>query len=144
MDKKEAALHHVKAFAFLAKASSNHWVAVESMHHGEPAAATGPMELVLVALGGCTGADVANILEKKRAAFTRFEINISGERAETHPKVFTKIHIEYILEGKDLRASDVEQAIELSQSTYCSVSAMLKKTAEITCSYKLLKSPDAQ
>ncbi len=139
MDKKEAALHHVKAFTFLAKAGSNHWVTVESAHQGEPAAATGPMELVLVALGGCTGADVVGIMEKKRAAFTRLEIFVSGERAETHPKVYTKIHVEYVFEGKNLRPNDIEQAIELSRTKYCSVSAMLSKTAEITHSYKILE-----
>lgn len=140
MEQKKATLYHVKAFSFIAKANSNHWVAVESAHQETPAAATGPMELVLIALGGCTGADVIGIMEKKRAALTRFEINVSGERAETHPKVYTKIHIEYIFEGRKLRQNDIEQAIELSRTKYCSVSAMLSKTAEITHSYKILES----
>ncbi|MDP2960847.1 MAG: OsmC family protein [candidate division Zixibacteria bacterium] len=97
-----------------------------------------PMELVLLALGGCTGLDVISILEKKRAKLEGIEIKINAEKTEEHPKVFKKIKIEYIFRGKDLKESDLKTAIELSQEKYCSVSAMLNKTAELSYTWKVL------
>ena len=97
-----------------------------------------PMELVLLALGGCTGLDVVSILEKKRAKLEGMEIKIEAERTENHPKVFKKIKIEYLFKGKDLKESDLKTAIELSQEKYCSVSAMLNKTAELSYTWKVL------
>lgn len=97
-----------------------------------------PMELVLLALGGCTGLDVVSILEKKRAKLEGIEIKINAEKTEEHPKVFKKIKIEYIFRGKDLKESDLKTAIELSQEKYCSVSAMLNKTAELSYTWKVL------
>jgi len=97
-----------------------------------------PMELVLLALGGCTGLDVVSILEKKRAKLEGMEIKINAEKTEEHPKVFKKIKIEYIFRGKDLKESDLKTAIELSQEKYCSVSAMLNKTAELSYTWKIL------
>ena len=92
------------------------------------------MELVLIALGGCTGSDVAIILEKKRVRFSKFEMKITGERAAEDPKVYTTIHIDYRVEGVDLREKDIAHAIELSMTKYCSVSAMLKKSVALTYS----------
>jgi len=97
-----------------------------------------PMELVLLALGGCTGLDVISILEKKRAKLEEMEIKIEAEKTENHPKVFKNIKIEYLFQGKDLKESDLKTAIELSQEKYCSVSAILKKTAELSYSWKIL------
>lgn len=98
-----------------------------------------PMELLLVGLGGCTGMDVVAILKKMRKQIVNFRLNITAERAKEHPKVYTNINLEYILEG-NMEEKDVERAIELSQHKFCSASAMLGKTAKITYSYKLLKS----
>jgi putative redox protein len=89
----------------------------------------GPMELLLVGLGGCTGMDVISILEKKRQKVTHFEIRIHGERAGEHPKVFKKIALEYIVGGEAIDPAAVERAVELSETKYCSVMAMLSKTA---------------
>jgi putative redox protein len=97
-----------------------------------------PMELVLLALGGCTGLDVISILEKKRAKLEGMEIKIEAEKTENHPKVFKNIKIEYLFQGKDLKESDLKTAIELSQEKYCSVSAILKKTAELSYSWTIL------
>jgi len=97
---------------------------------GSDSAAT-PMELVMLGLLGCTGVDVTSALQKMRQPLDSLEITGSGERAENHPKVFTKIHLVYTLTG-DLDAKKVERAISLSESTYCSVSAMLKASVEIT------------
>jgi putative redox protein len=91
-----------------------------------------PMELVLIALGGCTSMDVVPILKKKRQEVNAFEIRIHGDRAEEHPHVYTHITLEYVVTGHNIDQAAVERAIELSETKYCSVNAMLKKTANIT------------
>ena len=97
-----------------------------------------PMQMVLAALAGCSGVDVVMILNKKRVNFTDLQIKVSGKRADTHPKVYTDIHITYYVWGENIKEKDVEQAIELSEEKYCSVSAMLKSTAIIHSAYKIL------
>jgi len=94
---------------------------------------------VLTGLAGCTGIDIVSILKKKKANLTDFKVYVRGMRAETYPMVYTDIEVEYILWGDDLKSRDVEQAIKLSEQKYCSVSAMLEKTANIRSSYKILK-----
>jgi len=91
-----------------------------------------PIELVLMALGGCTAMDVILILKKKKVDLDHFTIQLEGERASEHPKYYTKINLNYIFEGKNLKEEDIRQAIELSMDKYCSVSAMLKEKAEIS------------
>ena len=103
----------------------------------------GPMEVVLVALAACSGDDVLSIMNKKRQEVTDLKVNARGKRAETPPKVYTEIHVEYILRGNHLKEKDVEQAIRLSQEKYCSVGAMLGKTAKISTSFKILTSNEA-
>ncbi len=100
-----------------------------------------PMEMVLASLAGCSGVDVVNILQKKRVNFSDLEIRVSGKRADTHPKVYTEIHVKYLIWGEGIKEKDVEQAIELSENKYCSVSAMLKSTAEIHSDYQILAPP---
>jgi putative redox protein len=99
-------------------------------------AAPGPMEMLLGALGACTSVDVAIILAKKRQKLESLEVSISGERASDPPQVWTKIEMVYRLGGK-LDDKAVRDAIELSQSKYCSVAAMLRKTAAITYRYEI-------
>ena len=140
MKKREAIVRHVQNLTFIGKAGSNHWTTIDSSHGESSAAATSPMELILIALGGCTGSDVAIILEKKRARVSKFEMNITGERAQKDPKVYTSIHINYIVEGFNLREKDIAHAIELSMTKYCSVSAMLKKSVSLTYSYTIIGS----
>jgi putative redox protein len=91
-----------------------------------------PMELQLMALGGCTAMDVVLILKKKKADLKHFSIEVDGEKASQHPKYYIKINLNYIFEGKSLKEEDVRQAIELSMDKYCSVSAMLKEKTEIS------------
>ncbi len=98
----------------------------------------GPMEAVLTALAACTGDDVLAILNKKRQHVAELKINVRGRRAENLPKVYTEIHVEYILRGNELQEKDIEQAIRLSEEKYCSVGAMLGKTAKIHTSFKVL------
>ena len=91
-----------------------------------------PMETVLAGTGGCTAYDVVVILKKSKQQVTGCEVRLQAERAETDPKVFTKIHMHFVVRGRDLKPSTVESAIKLSHGKYCSASAMLGKTAAIT------------
>ena len=94
-----------------------------------------PMELVLAGLGGCTAMDVISTLKKQRQDVTDCRIQVSAKRADTIPKVFTEIHIQYDVYGRDLRDAAVRRSVELSMETYCSVSRMLKQTVDITYAY---------
>jgi putative redox protein len=96
-----------------------------------------PIELLLVALGGCTGIDVVSILKKQRQKVEGLEMVISGERVENPPRVYGRIHVEYIVYGKDISEKAVKRAIELSEKKYCSVGAMLGAKAELTASYRI-------
>jgi putative redox protein len=91
-----------------------------------------PLQLFAVGLVGCTGMDVISILQKKRQDVTEFEVSAEIERSEDHPKVFTKIILEYKVTGKNLDQKAVERAVELSETRYCGAQAMLAKTAEIS------------
>lgn len=135
----KATIKQVSGCSFIGKADSNHWVSIDTPHEsfGSDAAAR-PMELVLIALGSCAGCDIVSILKKKKVELNGFEINITAERAETYPKVFTQIHIEFVFYGKEINSVHVERAIELSWEKFCPVSAMLKGSVPITSSYKIL------
>ncbi len=91
-----------------------------------------PLQLFAIGLVGCTGMDVISILQKKRQEVTKFEVSAEIEQAEEHPKVFTKILLEYKITGKNLDQKSVERAVELSENRYCGAQAMLRETAEIT------------
>ena len=97
-----------------------------------------PMEMILASLAGCTGVDIVNILKKKRVKFSDLQIKVSGMRTNTHPKVYTDIHVTYLIWGEGIKEKDVEKAIHLSEDKYCSVSAMLKSTAKIHSDYQIL------
>lgn len=141
MATKKAIVKHIQGVTFIGKTDSNHWVVMDGPEQfGGSDAGIRPKELLLIALGGCTGSDVAVILQKKKVKLDGFEMNITAEVQETHPQVFTKIHLEYVFYGKDIPNEAVERAIELSQKTYCSVTAMLQKAVEITHSYRIEES----
>jgi len=112
---------------FTGIADSGHQIVVD----GDKAAGNSPMELVLIALCGCTGYDVVSILQKKRELFTSLEVRAQAERAANPPSVYTEIKLRYRIGGKVSRKA-VEDAVRLSKEKYCSVSAMLDKTAKIT------------
>jgi len=125
---------------FLARGDSNHWVPIDTREKaGGSDAASSPMELVLMGLASCTGLDVRVILEKRRVQLNDFTVEVDAERAEEHPKVYTKIHLKYTFTSPDLTEKDAEKAISLSENKYCSVSAMLEKTAEITTEYEIIR-----
>lgn len=94
-----------------------------------------PMEMVLLGLGGCTSFDVVQILKRGRHAVTGCEVEIEAERAEKPPKVFTRIHVKFVIRGRGLPEEAVRRAVDLSAEKYCSVSIMLAKTAEVTHSF---------
>ena len=129
----EVKLQQVKGGTFAARGTSNHWTMIDvKKEAGGQGAASGPMELILFGLGGCTGTDVDTILKKMKLSIENIEIDIQAERAEEHPKVYTKIDMTYHFYGKDLPQKKLERAVKLSKDTYCSVSAMLAATVEIT------------
>ena len=97
-----------------------------------------PMEMLLLGLGGCSSFDVVLILQKSKQAVTDCEVLIEAERAEKDPKVFTKIHLHFIVKGHNLAPDKVERAINLSAEKYCSASIMFGKTAEISHDFEIL------
>ena len=98
-----------------------------------------PMEMLLLGVAGCTMIDVVTTLQKMRQDLSHCETKISAERANDHPKVFTDIHIQFIVKGKDLDSKKVDKAITLSAEKYCSASIMLGKTAKITHDFEVLE-----
>jgi len=112
---------------FLGQASSSHGIVVD----GDKKTGNSPMELVLIGLCGCTGYDVASILTKKREPFTSIEVRAEAERAASPPTVYTEIRLVYRVGGK-VSHKAVEDAVRLSEEKYCSVAAMLHKTAKIS------------
>ncbi|MGH8475968.1 MAG: OsmC family protein [Methylococcales bacterium] len=96
-----------------------------------------PMEMLLLGMGACTAFDVVHILKKGRHAVTDCEVEITAERVETEPRVFSVIHVHFIVSGRDLKESAVARAIELSAEKYCSASIMLGKTAAISHHYEI-------
>ena len=100
--------------------------------HGGTGGGPAPLETLLLALAGCTGMDVVSVLRKMRAPVDLLMVEVSGERAQEHPRVFTEIHVRYVAEGGGLRPEQVVKAAALSQEKYCSVSAMLRKAVPVT------------
>jgi putative redox protein len=144
MAKKNAYLKQIKGITFAGKSDSNIWLTMDGPEDfGGSNAGIQPKELLLLALGGCTSSDVVSILQKKRAKIDNYEVKIDADVAEEHPQVFTRIHLEYIFTGKDLNSKDIERAIELSQTKYCSVTKMLEKACPITHSYTINESVEA-
>jgi putative redox protein len=126
--------------SFIAETGSGHLVAMD----GAPEAgghnlAPRPMELLLAGAGGCTSFDVVLILRRGRQEVSGCEVKLTAERAESDPKVFTRIHFHFAVHGKNLKAETVERAIKLSAEKYCSASIMLGKTAEITHSWEIVE-----
>jgi putative redox protein len=135
---KTALVRQVRGITLAGKTDSNHWVMMDGPpEFGGSNAGTRPKELLLLALGGCTASDVISILQKKRVALDGLDIHVTAEQRDEHPQVFTQIHLEYVLHGDGLRPQDVERAIELSETKYCSVNAMLRPAIPITWSYRI-------
>ena len=106
--------------------------------NGDRKAAPTPLEMLLVSVAACTAADVISILLKKRQDVTDYRVKIKGERAEDHPRKFLKFHIHHIVHGRSVSEKAVADAIELSDTKYCSVAATVRPTAEITTSFEII------
>jgi putative redox protein len=124
--------------SFVGEAGSGHSVVMD----GAPEAGgrnlgIRPMEMLLLGMGGCTAFDVVMILKKARQEIVDCEVHLEAERAETEPKVFTRIHVHFVVVGRRLSEKHVRRAVELSAEKYCSASIMLGKTAEITHDYEI-------
>lgn len=136
----KARVKWVEDVLFVGESGTGHTVVMDG-----PAEAGGhgtgmrPMELLLLGLGGCTSFDVIDILKKSRQDVTDCVVDVSAERSEEAPKVFTKIHVHYTVTGRNLKANFVDRAVKLSTEKYCSASIMLAKTAEITHDYEVIE-----
>jgi putative redox protein len=136
----ECRIKWVDGMSFMAETESGHLLSMDGAPEGGGRnLAPRPMETVLAGTGGCTAYDVVLILKKSRQEVTGCEVRLSAERAETDPKVFTRIHMHFIVTGRALRPNLVEHAIRLSHDKYCSASIMLGKTAEITHDYEIVE-----
>ncbi|MBA3022531.1 MAG: OsmC family protein [Gammaproteobacteria bacterium] len=134
----KARIKWVEEVSFLGETESGHAVLMD----GPPAGGgrnlgPRPMEMLLIGTGACTAYDVVHILKKARQPITDCVVDIQSERAETDPKVFTQIHMHFIVTGKGLKHEQVERAIKLSADKYCSASIMLGKTADITHDFEI-------
>ncbi|BBB59179.1 peroxiredoxin [Undibacterium sp. KW1] len=129
--------------SFLAETGSGHAVLMDGAPDGGGRnLAPRPMEMVLLGTGGCSAYDVVLILRKGKQDIRGCDVKLTAERAETEPKVFTKINFHFVVRGRQLKANLVERAIKLSHEKYCSASIMLEKTAEMTHSYEIIEDLD--
>ena len=106
---------------------------------GERRAAPTPLEMLLVSVAACTAFDVQSILKKKRQDVTDYRVEITGSRRDEHPKAFIKLHVKHVVHGRGVSEKAVADAIKLSDTTYCSVAATVRPTAEITTSYEIIE-----
>jgi len=128
----------IDGMRFVASDDKGHSIVMDdSKEHGEEGSGFSPMQLLLAALGGCTGMDVVSISRKQRQRLTNLEILVSGERVADFPRVYGKVHVDYRLRGSNLREKAVQKAIQLSEDKYCSVGATIKKTAKLSHSYSV-------
>ncbi len=134
----------VDGMAFVAETSSGHAFVMDAAPDvGGRNVGPRPMETVLAGTGGCTAIDVLMILKRSRQDITGCQVRLTSERAPTDPKVFTKIHMHFVVRGRNVKRATVEHAIKLSHQKYCSASIMLGKTAEITHDYEIIEEPTA-
>jgi putative redox protein len=123
---------------FAGRTDSNHWITMDGApQFGGSDAGVRAKELLLLALAGCSGSDVASILAKKKAPIVGFDMKVTAEETEEHPKVYSRMHIEFLFYGQGIATQDVERAIELSMTKYCGVHAMLGKAMTVTHSYQI-------
>ncbi len=122
---------------FSGRTPSGHVVVIDTDR--ERNSASSPMELLLVALGSCTGVDVVSILKKKREEVTAYSIEVRGQRRAEHPRSYQRMELHHIVTGRNISQRNVAQAIELSEQKYCSVAATFRPTAEIVSSFEIIE-----
>ncbi|MGD8589994.1 MAG: OsmC family protein [Chromatiales bacterium] len=134
----KARVKWVEQAAMLGEAGSGHAVVMDGPpEHGGRNLGIRPMEMLLIGMGGCTEFDVLHILKRARQEVMDCVVELEAERADTDPKVFTRIHVHFIISGRNLNEKQVARAVSLSAEKYCSASIMLGKTAEITHDYEI-------
>jgi putative redox protein len=136
MAERKAQVHYGENDFFIGISPGGHSSIMET--NGDRASAATPMDLLLLAVGGCMASDVVAILRKKRQRVTDYKVEVTGDRREDFPRSFKSIKLHHILTGESLSEIAVKQAIELSDSKYCSVSATLRPTAEISVTYEIV------
>ncbi|MEW5769318.1 MAG: OsmC family protein [Pseudomonadota bacterium] len=130
----------VENVCFMAESDSGHAVVMDGAPDiGGKNLGPRPMEMLLMGAGGCTSVDVIMILQKSRQDVVDCEVEIDAERAEDHPKVFTRIHMHFTVKGRNLKPEVVDRAIKLSAEKYCSASIILGKTAEMTHDFEIVE-----
>lgn len=138
---KQAVVHYAGEDYFVGVTPSGHAQVMET--NSERASAATPMELLLIALGGCTAVDVVSILKKRRETVTNYRVEVRGTRREEHPRKYTRIEVRHVLRGRGLTEGSVARAVELSETKYCSVAASLRPGVEIVSSY-VIEEDDAE
>ncbi|MFC3034111.1 OsmC family protein [Pseudoalteromonas fenneropenaei] len=131
-----ASVKWVEGDTFLGRSASGHNVVFDA---GKDSAAPSPMEMVLMSVGCCSSVDVVSILQKARQKVAGVEVKLSAERAESAPRVFTKINLHFVVTGEAVSDNHVHRAVQLSAEKYCSVALMLDKTVEITHSFEVVE-----
>lgn len=137
MSEIQATVHYAGNDFFIGVSPGGHAQVMEK--NRERAAAASPMDLLLVAVGGCMASDVVDILRKKREEVMDYRVVVRGERREDFPRSFKKIQLHHVVTGKNLSRLAVEQAIKLSDAKYCSVSATLRPTAEVSVTFEIVQ-----
>ena len=128
---------------FTGRTESGHQIVLGTAHGDAPKPGPSPMELVLIGTGGCAAWDVVSILQKARQAVEDVAVEIDADRAETEPRVFTRIHMHFVVRGRDVDPARVERAIGLSAEKYCSASAMIAKTATLSHDFEIVETGPA-
>lgn len=132
----QANVKWVEGNTYIGRSNSNHNVVFDA---GSDGAAPSPMEMVLMSVGGCSSVDVVSILKKTKQDFSSVDVQLTAERAETAPRVFTKINLHFVVTGNNVSEKHLERAVSLSAEKYCSVALMLDKTVEITHSHEVVE-----
>jgi putative redox protein len=141
----QARIKWVENAAFLGESGSGHALVIDGPEDlGGRNLGPRPMELMLLSAGSCSAVDIVHILRKARQPIAGCEVRVTGERATSDPKVFTKIHLHFVVSGQGLSENQVKRAVQLSAEKYCSASIMLAQAAEVTHSYELHDGPPSQ
>jgi putative redox protein len=136
-DKTTALVRFAGDDLFIGISPSGHAIPIETDHKRNLAPT--PMELLLLALGSCTGVDVVSILQKKRERVTSYHVEVRGERREDHPRSYKRMEVHHVVKGHGISEASVAQAVKLSETKYCSVAATLRPTAEIVSSFEIIE-----
>ena len=132
----QANVKWVEGNTYIGRSNSNHNVVFDA---GSDGAAPSPMEMVLMSVGGCSSVDVVSILKKTKQEFSSVDVQLTAERAEKAPRVFTKINLHFVVTGNNVSEKHLERAVSLSAEKYCSVALMLDKTVDITHSHEVVQ-----